>query len=49
MATFSDPIESIMKGFTDDFSVSGNCQETHLDLNKGKCHFMVREKIVLEH
>ena len=44
MATFSDQIESIMKGFMDDFSVLGedylensdkvlkNCQETHFDL-----------------
>ena len=44
MVTFSDQIESIMKGFMDDFSVPGkdyhensdkvlmNCQETHLTL-----------------
>jgi len=64
MATFSDQIESIMKGFMDDFSNSGknlkeylenldkdlkSCQEAHLDLNWDKCHFMVREKIVLGH
>ena len=61
MATFSDQIESIMKGFMDDFSVLGedylensdkvlkNCQETHFDLNWEKCHFMVREMIVLGH
>ena len=53
MATFSDQIESIMKGFMDDFSVLGkdyleksdkvfnNCQETHFDLNW--------EKLVLGH
>ena len=61
MATFSDQIESIMKGFMDDFSVLGedylensdevlkNCQETHFDLNWKKCLFMVREKVVLGH
>ena len=61
MATFSDQIESIMKGFMDDFSVLGkdyleksdkalkNCQETHFDLNWEKCLFMVREKLVLGH
>ena len=61
MATFSDQIEIIMKGFMDDFSVLGkdylensdkvlkNCQETHFDLNWEKCHFMVGEKIVLGH
>ena len=59
MATFSDQIESIMKGFMDDFSVLGkdylenldkvlkNCQETHFELNWEKCLFMVKEKIVL--
>ena len=61
MATFSDQIESIMKGFMDDFSVLGkdyleksdkvlkNCQETHFDLNWEKCLFMVRENVVLGH
>ena len=61
MVTFSDQIESIMKGFMDDFSVLGkdyldnsdkvlkNCQETPFDLNWEKCHFMVREMIVLGH
>ena len=64
MVTFSDQIESIMKGFMDDFSNSGknlkeylessdkvlkSCQETHLVLNWEKCHFMVREGIVLGH
>ena len=61
MVTFSDQIESIMKGFMDDFSVLGkdyldnsdkvlkNCQETHFDLNWEKCLFMVREKVVLAH
>ena len=62
MVTFSDQIESIMKGFMDDFSNSGknlkeylenldkvlkSCRETHFDLNWVRCHFMVREKIVL--
>ena len=61
MATFSDQIESIMKGFMDDFSILGkdylensdkvlkNRQETHFDLNWEKCLFMVREKLVLKH
>ena len=61
MATFSDQIKSIMKGFMDDFSVPGkdylensdkvhkNCQETHFDLNWEKCLFMVCEKVVLGH
>ena len=61
MATFSDQIESIMKGFMDDFLVLGkdylenldkvlkNRQETHFDLNWEKCLFMVREKVVLGH
>ena len=61
MATFSDQIESIMKGFMDDFSVLGedylensdkvlkNHQETYFDLNWEKCLFMVREKVVLGH
>ena len=60
MATFSDQIESIMKGFMDDFSVGKdylensdevlkNCQETHFDFNWEKCLFMVREKLVLGH
>ena len=61
MVTFSDQIESIMKGFMDDFSVLGkdylensdkvlkNRQETHFDLNWEKCLFMVREKVVLGH
>ena len=61
MVTFSDQIESIMKGFMDDFSVPGkdylensdkvlkNCQETHFDFNWEKCLFMVREKLVLGH
>ena len=59
MATFSDQIESIMKGFMDDFSVPSkdylenldkvlkSCRETHFDLNWVRCQFMVREKIVL--
>jgi hypothetical protein len=38
-----------LRAFMDDFSISSNCQETHLDLNKDKCHFMVREKTVLGH
>ena len=49
MATFSDQIESIMKGFMDDFSVLGkdylenadnvlkNRQKTHFDFNWEKC------------
>jgi len=61
MATFSNQIESIMKGFMDDFSFPGkdylensdkvlkNCQETHFDLNWEKFLFMVREKVVLGH
>ena len=61
MVTFSDQIESIMKGFMDDFSVLGkdylknsdkvlkNCKETYFDLNWEKCLFMVREKLVLGH
>ena len=61
MVAFSDQIESIMKGFMDDFSVLGkdylensdkvlkNCKETHFDLNWEKCLFKVREKLVLGH
>ena len=61
MVTFSNQIESIMKGFMGDFSVLGkdylensdkvlkNRQETHFDLNWEKCLFMVREKVVLGH
>ena len=61
MVTFSDQIESIMKGFMDDFSVLGkdylensdkvlkNRQKTHFDLNWEKCLFVVREKVVLRH
>ena len=61
MATFSDQIESIMKGFMDDFLVLGkdylensdkvlkNHQETHFDLNWEKCLFVVREKVVRRH
>ena len=30
-------------------NVVKRCQETHLVLNWEKCHFMVREEIVLEH
>ena len=60
MAIFSDLIENIMDDFSiydTDFDqclenldkVLNRCQETQLVLNWEKCHFMVREGIVLEH
>ena len=60
MAIFSDLIENIMDDFSiydTDFDqclenldkVLKRCQETHLVLNWEKCHFMVREGIVLGH
>ncbi|WVZ70500.1 hypothetical protein U9M48_019162 [Paspalum notatum var. saurae] len=60
MAIFSDFIEEIKEVFMDDFSsfdgcienlekVLKRCQEVDLVLNWEKCHFMVREGIVLGH
>ena len=58
MSIFSDMIEEIMEVFMDDFSVYclqnldrvfQRCQEKDLILNWEKCHFMVREGIVLRH
>ena len=58
MSIFSDMIEEIMEVFMDDFSVYclqnldrvfQRCQEKDLILNWEKCHFMVREGIVLGH
>ena len=58
---FDGLIEYIMEVFMDDFSVFGNsfdhnlewvvkrCGETSLVLNWVKCHFMVKEDIVLRH
>ncbi|KAI3445323.1 hypothetical protein Pfo_001988 [Paulownia fortunei] len=51
MAIFHDMVENIMKIFMDDFLVFGSsfdiCEETNLILNWKKCHFMVKEGIVL--
>ncbi|KAL9308528.1 putative nucleotidyltransferase, Ribonuclease H [Arabidopsis thaliana] len=45
---FSDLIEEMVEVFMDDFSVVlKRCEETNLVLNWEKCHFMVREGIVL--
>jgi hypothetical protein len=60
MVIFSDLIEKVMEVFVDDFSVYGKTFEgclANLDkvlmadlvLNWEKCHFMVREGIVLGH
>ena len=60
MSIFSDMIEEIMEVFMDDCSIYGiffddldkvlqRCEEKHLVLNWEKCHFMVREGIVLGH
>ena len=58
MSILSDMIEEIMEVFMDDFSVHclenldrvlQRCQEKDLILNWEKCHFMVREGIVLGH
>ncbi|GKE40848.1 putative nucleotidyltransferase, ribonuclease H, partial [Tanacetum coccineum] len=59
-AIFHDMVEDFMEVFMDDFSVFGNsfdcclanfarCEETNLVLNWEKCHFMVKEWIVLGH
>ncbi|GJW98570.1 reverse transcriptase domain-containing protein [Tanacetum coccineum] len=56
---FHDMIEKTMEVFTDDFSFSSclsnldmmlkRCEDTNLVLNWEKCHFMVKEGIVLNH
>ncbi|GKB48515.1 reverse transcriptase domain-containing protein [Tanacetum coccineum] len=60
-AIFHDMVEDFMEVFMDDFSVFGDgylanldrmlarCEETNLVLNWEKCHFMVKEEIVLGH
>ena len=40
--TFDDCLENLDKVFQ-------RCEEKHLVLNSEKCHFMVRERIVLGH
>nr|GEY69897.1 reverse transcriptase domain-containing protein [Tanacetum cinerariifolium] len=59
MAIFHDMIEKTIEVFMDDFSVFGDsfssclmlqrCEDTNLVLNWEKCHFMVKEGIVLGH
>ena len=50
MAIFSDMVEKTIEIFMDDLrSVLIRCEETNLVLNWEKCHFMVREGIVLGH
>ncbi|GKC66382.1 reverse transcriptase domain-containing protein [Tanacetum coccineum] len=49
MAIFHDMIEKTMEVFIDDFSVLQRCEDTNLVLNWEKCHFMVKEGIVLGH
>ncbi|XP_019071112.1 uncharacterized mitochondrial protein AtMg00860-like [Solanum lycopersicum] len=44
----SDMVEKTLEVFMDDFSVVGDSFDRCLShLNKGKCHFMVKEGIVL--
>ncbi|GJR25779.1 reverse transcriptase domain-containing protein, partial [Tanacetum coccineum] len=53
VAIFHDMIEKTMEVFMDDFSVFDKmlqrCEDTNLVLNWEKCHFMVKEGIVLGH
>ena len=61
MSIFSDLAEKVVEIFMDDFTSSfqnclhnlgtirHRCQDKNLALNWGKCHFMVKEGIVLGH